>query len=84
MCGLIPDKGGLWKLEQLTTEMRNIVESKIAYFHGQDPSTYSNTKQMNKISLNNILYSVVYGFNNHEFIIEVESPLLIDFEEFHY
>ena len=39
MCGLIPDEDGVWKLEQLTPELRNIAESNIAYFHVQDPST---------------------------------------------
>ena len=39
LCGSIPDEDGVWKLEQLTPELRNIAESNIAYFHDQDPST---------------------------------------------
>ena len=39
MCGLIADEDGVRKLEQLTHELRNVAESNIAYFHGQDPST---------------------------------------------
>ena len=39
MCGLIPADHGVWKLDQLTPELRNIAESNMAYFHGQDPST---------------------------------------------
>ena len=38
-CGLIPDEDEVCKLEQLTPELRNMVESNMAYFHGQDPST---------------------------------------------
>ena len=39
MCGLIPDENGTWELSQLTLELRTIVQSNLAYFNRQDPST---------------------------------------------
>ena len=39
MSGLIRAEDQVWKLEQLTPELRNIALSDMVYSHGQDPST---------------------------------------------
>lgn len=39
MCGLIPGPTGVWSVEQLTPELREIVNSNLPYFEGQDPNS---------------------------------------------
>jgi len=37
MCGLVPDSDGLWKIEQLSSELKVIVLNNLTYFNGQNP-----------------------------------------------
>jgi len=37
MCGFVPDSDGIWKIEQLSTELKVIVLNNLTYFNGQNP-----------------------------------------------
>lgn len=38
MCELIPDVDGVWKIEQLSQELRDVVNANLSYFHGLNPA----------------------------------------------
>jgi len=37
ICGFIPDTDGVWKIEQLTQQLQDVVNANIPYFNGLDP-----------------------------------------------